>query len=95
MLSPRCLKCLMFMLSGPVDVLFLLCLTVSYLICCDWCIDGVQAFCISVCDSVLRCCCMLCCVYELVVESSCYLCMCDFVLLLKIIEYCVGSLSRL
>ena len=68
---PMCLRCLMLTLSGPVELLFLLCLITT----CGECYFGcLQLVCFPIYVSACFVCFMFDCVGELFVECVCYLC---------------------
>ena len=80
---PRCFRCFMLILSGPVELLFLLllmasltCLLVKCVMCCKFA-D------VSVYDSVLLVCLMFCRVSELFVKCFCFFFIGDFLFVVK------------
>ena len=74
-IGPMCLRCLMLTLSGPAELLFLLCFIAAWtcvVVSVRLVVCSLSVF-LSMCLFVL-CVFMLVCVVELCVECACYLC---------------------
>ena len=82
--GPMCFRCLIFNLSGPCELLFLLCFIASYMSCCECDVMSLYLWCCSVNGSV----CLVCCVFDSVCDlfgetiHSVFGCRCCFVVLL-------------
>ena len=72
--GPMCLRCLMLTLSGPVELLFLICFIATWTCVVVSVMLVVCIECVPVYVSVCFVCFMFDCVGELFVEYVCYLC---------------------
>ena len=70
--GPMCLRCLMLTLSGPVELLFLLCFIATWT-CVVVSVGCLQFECVPIYVSIFMCF-IFDCVSELFVECVCYLC---------------------